>query len=131
MDQLPQGIASQLKHPALCRQQLAAGASRCPCPPARGCAEEGDHGLQPSAEARGVDIFRLLQDRNANYADFADARARRADLRAMVELDPRIGERRADMVLYVTVEDCIVMVFALPTPPSARTTWLTSSSCRA
>jgi type I restriction enzyme M protein len=56
------------------------------------------NGIQPLADAQGFDVFRPFEDRDADYADFAGALARRADIRAMVDADSGIATRRDEMV---------------------------------
>ncbi|WP_408034085.1 N-6 DNA methylase [Thiorhodovibrio winogradskyi] len=55
--------------------------------------------LRPMASAQGFAIEQLFRARNADYADFADAIARRTELRALIEQDAGIAARREALAL--------------------------------
>lgn len=54
--------------------------------------------IRPQALAQGFDVEKPFVDRDADYAEFAEAIAKRADIRALVEADPGVATRRNEMV---------------------------------
>ncbi|MDP9412729.1 MAG: N-6 DNA methylase [Pseudomonadota bacterium] len=54
--------------------------------------------IRPHAQAQGFDVDTPFVGRDADYAEFADALAKRADIRALVEADPGVVTRRDEMV---------------------------------
>lgn len=54
--------------------------------------------IRPRAQALGFDIGQPFRDRDADYAEFADAIVKRAGIRALVEADAGVAARRHEMV---------------------------------
>lgn len=54
--------------------------------------------IRPQAVAQGFDVDKPFTSRDADYAEFAEAMEKRADIRALVEADPGVAARRAEMV---------------------------------
>lgn len=54
--------------------------------------------IRPQARAQGFDVVKPFANCDADYAEFAGAIAKRAHIRALVEADPGVADRRDEMV---------------------------------
>ena len=54
--------------------------------------------IRPHAQAQGFDVETPFVDRDADYAEFADAVEKRADIRAQVDSNPGVATRQSQMV---------------------------------